>query len=841
MKRSIALVSLVALCLSACAPSTLPVQTGTGSSVASSLQASSSPSTVSTTTGFGDSIHYTEPQTVISADLSAPFSVTDAKNLSDIKKAYGMTLTSAQTAFLSQNKFLVMNLLDTNLRPTVNGDTTREFFDLYNLVAGPNDYKERSQANSVYLSSDVFFNAYNNLYVELLKEMENKAFFQSMKDLSTHFYDASVVKLAAATTDTDKQTWTSVRNYFAVSSAIFSTAAEPLTNGDYFKDGQQLDPEQVQADFQTKDAMVDTAENVSAYIKALHLDPASEKAVLTDIGNIYKAGDKAVPAVFQKEFADYYAQEGVDFQVDFSQFTPRGTYTSSSLRRQYFRGMNWFIQIPFFVKSQALTKDAFAITQLMAEHPADLKKYNQIETAINFLVGKSDDLMPTDYMQALNAAKGKPDQEAAVMQYLATTHDPEIKSLAAMYDSVGTEQSADVLLKTKGMHVFSGKFILDSFWTGQLTQGDEAIKPGYTQKLPPMASSLEVMSLLGSEYAKSKIPTLDFYKPETSKAIDQAMSELSAKESALDTAFWQSNVYNGWLWTIKGLFSFDAAHQAALPAFMQSPMWDMKTLMTGAGFWTELRHATILYAKQSFAELGGGPGPCDDRKIPDAPKGYIEPQPIAYARLQYLASRTNQGLKDQGYTLDNMGQLDTFVSMMQKVQDYTAKELGNTALKETITSHQETDDSGKTCTVYQIEDGSDWEALRTGIVHDLKYALPLPTEGPILSAKDRRAAIIADVHTGGDSSNPTRILYEGVGVPNVILVAVKDSNGPRFALGFTYSQYEMTQPYGGQRLTDEDWQKNFYTGDDTNMPYTYTAKNTWPAVNSWYSPLFDIK
>lgn len=831
MNKSLATLSLSALLLSACSFGQQGA-TGTGS-VSVPTQA---PVTGSVT--FAPNVPYTEPNPIISKDIAADFQTTEAKNLADLEQAYGLKLTAAQKAFLSQHKFLLLDLLDTSIQPHTNGDVTREFYDLYYQVAGQRDYKTRSQSHSVYLSSDVFFNTYNNLYVELLKEMENKIFFPSMKDLSIHFYNASSQKLTEAATAEDKATWTAVRNYFAVPAALFSTAAVPLNTDAYFKDGQPLDPAEVQADFKKKDATVDTVATATAYIQNLKLDSVSEKAVLDDIAQIFKAGDREVPSTFKKEFADYKEKENIDFRVDFSQFTPRGAYTSSSLRRQYFRGMNWYIQLPFFVKSPQLTKDAFAITQLMAEHPEDLKRYNQLESAITFLVGRSDDLMPADYMAALHAAKGKPDAEKAIIEYLATTRNPEIKSLAAFYDTVGTEKSADVLLKTKGMRLFSGKFIIDSYWTGQLTQGDEAIKQGYTEKLPPMASSLEVMALLGSDYARSKIPTLDFYKPGTSKAIDQAMQELTDAAAQLDTSFWKSNVYNGWLWTINGLFSFEKANKNLLPAFMQSPLWGIKTLMTGAGFWTELRHATILYAKQSFAELGGGPPACDDRQVPPPPKGYIEPQPVAYARLQYLAKRTHDGLKEQGYDLSNMSQLDLFVTLMQRVQDYTHKQLSNAMFNEEITSHQETDDYGTTCTVYQIEEGSDWEMLRYGIVNDLKTILPVPTEGPILTAKDRRAAIVADVHTGGDSDNPTRILYEGTGVPHVIIVAVKDANGPRYTIGFTYSQYEFTEAYGGQRMTDEDWQKKFYTGDDTYQPYEYTTTSSRPAVNSWFAPLF---
>ena len=42
------------------------------------------------------------------------------------------------------------------------------------------------------------------------------------------------------------------------------------------------------------------------------------------------------------------------------------------------------------------------------------------------------------------------------------------------------------------------------------------------------------------------------------------------------------------------------------PAFMHNNAWTHKDLQTALGSWTELKHDTILYAKQVMAEMGGG-------------------------------------------------------------------------------------------------------------------------------------------------------------------------------------------------------------------------------------------
>jgi ABC-2 type transport system ATP-binding protein len=62
-----------------------------------------------------------------------------------------------------------------------------------------------------------------------------------------------------------------------------------------------------------------------------------------------------------------------------------------------------------------------------------------------------------------------------------------------------------------------------------------------------------------------------------------------------------------------------------------------------------------------------------------------------------------------------------------------------------------------------------------------------------------------------------QILYEAVGLPNYIYVAVKDQNGLRLTKGLVYSHYEFTGPLG-KRLTDEDWREWNYTSDKRRIP-----------------------
>ena len=56
-----------------------------------------------------------------------------------------------------------------------------------------------------------------------------------------------------------------------------------------------------------------------------------------------------------------------------------------------------------------------------------------------------------------------------------------------------------------------------------------------------------------------------------------------------------------------------------VPYFMEDPLYQNKLLNTYLGSYTELKHDTLLYVKQAYAELGGGgEGPCSQSVEPPA-------------------------------------------------------------------------------------------------------------------------------------------------------------------------------------------------------------------------------
>src|SRR5439155_7910251 len=88
---------------------------------------------------------------------------------------------------------------------------------------------------------------------------------------------------------------------------------------------------------------------------------------------------------------------------------------------------------------------------------------------------------------------------------------------------------------------------------------------------------------------------------------------------------WNQNIYMQWLATLRELSA--PATGPFYPDAMRTRAWAMKDLNTQLASWTQLRHDTILYAKQSYT-FGAQ---CS------YPAGFVEPRTNFWRRLQKMA------------------------------------------------------------------------------------------------------------------------------------------------------------------------------------------------------------
>jgi hypothetical protein len=86
-------------------------------------------------------------------------------------------------------------------------------------------------------------------------------------------------------------------------------------------------------------------------------------------------------------------------------------------------------------------------------------------------------------------------------------------------------------------------------------------------------------------------------------------------------------------------------------------------------------------------------------------------------------------------------------------------------------------------------------------------------------------ALVADVATDNIAK---RVLEEGIGLPQKIVVVVKDaSGGTRLTLGYVYSWFEMAST---KRWSDSEWKQLIYTQNPAQAAQEGITPPAWYAT-----------
>ncbi|OPY26665.1 MAG: hypothetical protein A4E28_02370 [Methanocella sp. PtaU1.Bin125] len=465
---------------------------------------------------------------------------------------------------------------------------------------------------------------------------------------------------------------------------------------------------------------------------------------------------------------------------DYSQYVPRGHYTRSEALKTYFRAMMWYGRIPFYLYKQTPgvkepdvehTRQAIMITLALNGRAFELWKLVYDPTV--FFVGETDDLSIYDYRGLVREVFGETVTLAdlnddgrivAFIEKAAKLRSPKIES-TLVYEG----QPYDI---TKGFRFMGQRFIPDSYMFQNLVH-DKV----YGRMFP---AGLDVMAVLGSKRAYDILDGMGETKfPDYQKQFDL----LEAEFAALEADTWAQNLYWGWLYCLLALLNKKGD---GYPAFMKSEAWADKELDTALGSWAELRHDTILYAKQSYTRKTSMPLEKDTR-------GYVEPNPELYGRLAALAQMTYDGLKARGLLI---GEFDPKLSglhdLLLRLKAIAEKELSGTPL-----------------------DGDDYRYIKN-IGETLEYLTTFAPEtaGAISNEADAKMAVIADVHT---DSNSEQVLEVAVGNPLHLFVIVPVDGVLTLTQGAAFSYYEFRHPMS-DRLTDEAWQSLLESGRAPGQP-----------------------
>ena len=471
---------------------------------------------------------------------------------------------------------------------------------------------------------------------------------------------------------------------------------------------------------------------------------------------------------------------------DYSQYIPRGHYTRSEDLKMYFKAMMWYGRLTFRQVDDFETRRALLLVQALRSAAASsgssaVALWQAIYEPTVFIVGKADDLGYIEYGALSDQVFGSnPDLNKFADPALFTNFQLLAKNLPPpQVNSMWVWINQDKPTVTKGFRFMGQRFTLDEYVFGQVIWREV----GTLEKPRGLPKGLDFFAAMGSAEAYSILTELG--EPNYENYAAQ-MSKVKGEVAALGTDSWTQNLYWSWLYAFQPVI---APKGSAYPPFMQTQAWVRKDLQTALGSWTELKHDTILYAKQVMAEMGGG-GP------PEAPHGYVEPNPEAYARLLALAQMTRDGLLSRNLLSDlTRGNLDNLISQLEFLKDISQRELNGGA----------------------ITDEEYWQIQYWGGTLEQFTLMAADTTGDMSrDLSDQKAALVADVATGTDDLQTLVVLEEAVGQPTPIYVILPDSPW-RVALGAVYSYYEFTVPPSG-RLTDEAWQAQVEAGTNPAQP-----------------------
>ena len=655
-------------------------------------------------------------------------------NLDDVHFVVDAGLNEAQLRLLAQNGFVVVpGAID-------------QFDTVYrNQTDQPWDHT-RGQAD--FITSDALFHALYLSYENLQRALEHDLFFGQVANFTGAGALAAQVQWHDAMGTSLEDAALKAAIYYAVPVMLLADAEEAYVIG-----------YDMHSAWQTGD------HRPSEVLQAI--DPAILDAAQPIVGLI-KAGEGRLEVPILE-----------NYEEDFSQYQVRSYYAGDPVLEAYFRAVMWLGRITFTLRSQTDTVTGLLVLRALQQADSAYATWEAVTDTLSFLVGPVDDLGPGDYAPIAESIYGAGLPLDALSdplnldEFRRETHTlpgPRVNSIVL---PVGIEAD-DVDAYTRGFRLFGQRFTFDGYAMQQLIYPEV----GTAENGRALPLGLDVAAVLGSDVAYT---LADAAGATAFQGYTDHVAALRNEVDSIDANSWLENFVGGWLWTFQPLLIHDSA---LLPPMLLTDAWQRKDLQTMLGSWTQLKHATVLYAEQPMGGLGGG-----GMEPPIRSYGFVEPNPEVFARIAVVAALLHQGLDARGLLTDGMtsslGDALRHVSVLAaKLAEMARKEIAGEAL-----THDE---------LYFLQE-SFADALWS-IRYEVEIWITDPPEN---------VAIVTDV-----ASNPAAgtVLLEGIGLVDYIYAIGNGPDGLHLTRGAVYSQYEFVNPID-ERLTDDAWRARVASGD----------------------------
>jgi hypothetical protein len=517
------------------------------------------------------------------------------------------------------------------------------------------------------------------------------------------------------------------------------------------------------------------------------------------------------------------------YTEDYSQYKPRGHYSRTKLFEQYFRCMMWYGRMNFRISRAARSQpgaslsdrdiqrqalaaamicDALNKTKVKGETAGAVWKRIYETTA--FFAGLSDDLTLADCEQALNASYGTSPTPAAFadekklssfMAQVQKLRKPRILSTLAVSGAEPSWEQQTHAISFMGQRFTADALIFKQLIFDRVGKWEGGAKTPFTAVnargmwIRGLPRGLDVMAALGSE------PALGILQQDGDTAYEGYSARLEEARKGLGELVRGNAGSDLYQWRMAAVKALTEPAPQGSPQFCQGVAWSHKQLQAALGSWTELKHDTLLYTRQTYshtqsAMAGVGKG----GMAPPQPKlihGYVEPAPEVYAALAQAVEMLRGKMTTLNYPQDRAleNNLTSYAGLLRQLESIARKELAGQSPSE-----------------------AEYEML-WNIGGRLSMFLGFPHNTDVgerfMTEMDKEMPIVADVATDPNSRN---VLEQAVGWPMVIYAVAPVDRKPTVCKGITYSYYEFKQPMAA-RLTDEEWRRQLTEGRQPDPPW----------------------
>jgi hypothetical protein len=524
---------------------------------------------------------------------------------------------------------------------------------------------------------------------------------------------------------------------------------------------------------------------------------------------------KATLAAVKAEGMHDFNLFGRSRNMDFSQFKPRGHYETNPELRKYFKAMMWCGRTDLRVaggydhtgplSSPRELGAAMVLLDLLRKADG-LDAWQKFDRCIQTFVGRTDSATFDDLAGVANAAKIASPADLKAEADLKKLTDAVQASEAGKQDIRGDiyvkPVSGNIVLP-RSFTVMGQKFVIDSWVTAKTVYPDITVNGGAVRRRVPSALDVSFAALGNNHVVPNLVERIEKggHAQRDGKPYQHNLAAARNVLDGIDAKAWDDTIYMQWLATLRTL---TAPGDKNLPEVMKTREWALKQTNTQLASWTQLRHDTILYVKQSYS----GVPACY------YPAGFVEPVVPFWAQMDAMASRSATLLEQTPFP-DNVKA--TQAKQVKFFRDFATQmaRIRNVAEKQ-LTQKELTADEKKVLEdVMQIGSqpfGSGSQPKYTGWYPALFYR----------GEKDcvKWDALVADVHTdppAPEHGDAGCVLHQGVGNVDLMIVVIDNGADRVVYLGPTMSHYEFETP-NAVRRTDKEWKALLLDGKQPTRP-----------------------